>query len=239
MQCFLLYCMTYWYHGRFTPLLSYLQLLMPYYLITSVVKLMPCFVAAGIILQLSQSIHRSGLGRTKFLRLGVYPASFLPLLPLAIPVRIFSTLFVHASRPHPEWRTVFWWVLPNGTWSQRVYGRMFPVDWFEGRFEWSNPLRITTLLAVVALILPLIIPRGSVGRLVQTIGLVVIAVLWPVSTLYGGWLYSLSLGATAYFREGRRWTMGLASGCIGLLCLFAIDTLCGGWTLYEMMRVLG
>jgi hypothetical protein len=199
------------------------------------VSVLPALVAAFLLWFFRGTIAQSRFHPRCLLRLVVYPASFLPLLTLASPARIISTLFVYASRPNADWATVFWWLTPDGRWSLHVYARMFGVDWFRSSIDWSHPLRLLTLVAITASCTPLVLPNLRVARLTRTLGLLVLILLWPATMVYVAWLVSLTVGAQRYLTTQRGWVIGLTSGGIGLLCLLVADTLLGEGVLFDIV----
>jgi len=233
----LTYGMLYWYHGRFgwPSVSAFVGSFLPLYGLTSVGHVLPCLVVGALLWCYRGTIAQSRFRPRRLLRLVAYPASFLPLLAIAVPARIVSTLFAYASRPNADWATMFWWLQPNGHWSEMVYARIVEFDWFKGSFEWSNPLRFVTVAAITALFVPLALPRLRTARLARALGLVVLILLWPVAMLYAGWFVSVIVGAQRCLPGPRAWAVGLVSGAIGLVCLLAVNTLFGGRALFDLL----
>jgi hypothetical protein len=227
----------YWYHGGRYPVFAYTWTWLTFYALRSVGNVLPCVVAGTILWLYRGTIAPSGFALRRLPRVAVYPASFLPLLTLAVPARLISTLFVYASRPNADWAIAFWWLVPNGRWSQKVYARMFDFEWFTSSFEWSHPLRVLTAFAIAALCVPLAFPRLRAAKLARTLGLVVLILLWPTTMVYTGWFVSLIVGAQRYLPGRRGWAVGLVSGAIGLLCLLVADTVLGGQALLDIVLV--
>ncbi len=235
-----------WFHGGRHSLSVYVPVLLHLYTLKAIFALVPAF-ASGILLCFAHSaLRRMNLGRRRLARLVVYPMSFLVLLPIAIPARIFATMLVYASSPIADWSVLFWWIVPGGQWSGRVLLQMLPFGgWYTSHFQWSHGLRVLTLaglgIVLLSVVLPALVGLGRNGQAwlhrTRWLGLIVLAILWPVSMVYVGWLASLVAGTDRYLGVRWGWAVGLATGSVGLLCWLLLDTLLGGWVLLDLVQV--
>lgn len=232
------FAMLHWYHGSFRVLsvAAFARSLLPLYGLISVVHVLPCFVAGTLLWCCRGTVAQSPYHPRCLFRLVAYPAAFLTLLAIAVPARLISTLFVYSSRSNADWATVFWWLQPNGHWSERVYARMFGFDWFMSGFDWSNPLRIATLCALAAVCLTMALPNSSPAKYARYVGFAILVLLWPVAMVYVGWFVSLTLGAYRYLPSKRGWLAGAVTGVACIVLLLVADLFLGGGALFDVMR---
>lgn len=223
-----------WLHGGSHSLLLYIRAGLPLYVVTAIENVLPCIVGGLIVWGVGALIAPSH-ARGNCARLFAYPLAFVPLLIVAVPARLISALFVYASRPNADWAMLFWWLQPGAQWSNRVYIHMIDTGWFRGGLEWSNPLRVVTLGALLAVCAPLIFVNSSLIRKIRYVGIVFLALLWPVSIVYASWVISITVGSRRYLTGKRGELVGVATGisCLGLLLL--LNGFLGGTALLEVL----
>ncbi|MBI4718857.1 MAG: hypothetical protein HY763_13710 [Planctomycetes bacterium] len=183
-------------------------------------------------------VRAAGLPRDRpgrYLRMAVYPAAFSLLLPLAVPARLLHTLLAYSMRADADWGTAFWWLVPGGEWTSRVYLKLFPSNWYTSAFLWTDTVRVLTGVSLVALLAPVILPRVRAARPLRVAAVVVLIVVWPVTSVYFGSVLSLCPGASTCVGCRRRRLVVATSVLCGLLAYLAVDCLFGGGALLAIV----
>ena len=220
-----------WTHDGGHSLATYAPMLLPFYTREAGSSLLPPLIACVLLCLLRGTAARYRISTGHLFRVGVYSASAMLLLPLATASRIVSVLLLYAFSPNPDWGVLFWWLVPGGQWSQHVYIHMIPFDWFGSSVMWSDALRWLTFGSAGIVLLSLGLrsvrtadrPWGRFWSWALRVAVVGLAVLWPVTAVYGLWLCTLAVGTHRYLQIRRGWIVGLTSGLVALLCVVLVD----------------
>lgn len=220
-----------WIHNGSHSLATYAPILLPFYTREAGSSLLPPLIACVLLCLLRGTAASYRINTGHLLRVGLYGASAMLLLPLASASRIVSVLLLYALSPNPDWSLLFWWVVPGGQWSPQVYIHMISFEWFRSGVVWSDALRWLTFGSAGAVLLSWGLrsirtagrPWNTFWSCVLRVAVAGLVVLWPVTAVYGLWLCTLAVGTHRYLQIRRGWTVGLTGGLVALLCVALVD----------------